>query len=158
MPAANRPPASVRMRLPLQAVIESPFPLLQATVREFRGAADGSESEVARIVQYILTTAAQYRALQGYAAGRFGEPGTTTADILTPGDVEVAVNLALLLEQLRRFRSFDEGSAQAFDSAFFAELAGRYLGEAVGASRLRRHDIPATYLPSAITGNTSRYR
>ena len=69
----RRDGVSVRMRLPLQRVIESPFPLLQATLREFRGAADGSESEVARIVQYILTTAAQYRALQGYAADRFGD-------------------------------------------------------------------------------------
>src|SRR3989475_10495947 len=125
----RRDGVSVRMRLPLQRVIESPFPLLQATVREFRGAADGSESDVARILQYILTTAAQYRALQGYAAGRFGEPGTTTADLLTPRDIEVAVNLALLLEQLRRFRSFDEGSARALDAAFFEGLAGRYLGD-----------------------------
>ena len=36
--------------------------------------------------------------------------------------------------------------------------AGRYLGEAVGAGLVRRHDVPATYLPSAVTGNTSRYR
>ncbi len=120
---------SLRMTLPLRAQINSPFPFLQATTREFRGAADGSESELARIVEYILTTAAQFRALQGYAAGGFGEPGTGTEDILTPRDVEVAVNLAILLEELRRFRAFDEEAAAAFDEAFFAQYAGRFVGD-----------------------------
>ena len=35
-----------------------------------------------------------------------------------------------------------------------------YIGfmEAVSTGHARRHDVPATYLPSAITGNTSLYR
>ena len=125
----RREDLTLRTVLPLRTAINSPFPLLQATAREFRGAADGSESELARIVRYILTTAAQFRALQGYAAGQFGEPGTSTVDLLNPRDVEVAVNLALLLEQMRRFRSFDRASAGALDEAFFGDLAGRYLGD-----------------------------
>ena len=115
--------------LPLRVAVASPFPMLQVGAREVRGAADGSESELSRIVRYVLTTAAQFRALQGFAAGAFGEPDTGTTDVLGPRDVEVAVNLALLLEELRRFRDVDPASVAAFDAAFFEEMAGAHAGE-----------------------------
>src|SRR3989442_11063447 len=144
---------TLRAGLPLRAAVDSPFPMLQSAVREFRGAADGSESELTRIVRYVLTTAAQFRALQGYAAGEFGEPGTTTLDILTHRDVEVAVNLALLFEELRRFRDVDDRSLAAFDEAFFSDMAGAHTGESLSPDVSQR--TIARLLESYARGGTA---
>ncbi len=116
-----------RVTLPLSETVDSPFPLLQSAGAEFAASAQGSEAELARLVRYILTTAAQFRALQGFAAGAYGEPGTGTRDVLSAEDVEVAVNLALLLEELRRFRAVDPRSPAALDARHFGEGAGLYL-------------------------------
>lgn len=124
----RRGEAVLRIGFPFRGVIDSPYPFLRSAARGLRDAADGSESELARLVRYIVTTAAQFRALQGFAVEKYGEPGTWTGNIITPSDVEVAVNLALMLEELRRFRGVDERSPVALDGAHFADLAGRFAG------------------------------
>ena len=118
-----------RAGFPFRDLVDSPFPLLQSAVQGLRDAADGSESEFARIVRYVLTTAAQFRVLQGVAMDPYGEPGTSTGSVLTPTDVEIAVNLALMLEELRRFRDVDERSPAALDALHFLNRAGRYAGQ-----------------------------
>ncbi len=105
--------------------LESPVPVLESALGATAAAADGTAAEMGRMVRYMLTTAAQYRVLQGYAAGEYGEAGTTPRDVLTPTDVEVAVNLALLLEEIRRFRALDADAASAVNATFFPLFVGR---------------------------------
>ncbi|HLE45591.1 MAG TPA: hypothetical protein VI915_01180, partial [Thermoplasmata archaeon] len=112
-----------------------------------RDAADGSESEFARIVRYILTTAAQFRVLQGFAMDPYGEPGTSTGSVLSPADVEIAVNLALMLEEMRRFRAVDARSPAALDANHFLDRAGRFAGEGLvpDAAERTMEQLFATY-------------
>ena len=108
----------------LDSELQSPFPFISQQLGRFSISGQGSMSSMAKILRYILTTVAQYRVLQGYAGGEYGKPHTGTYDILTPQDVEIAVNLALLLEELRLFRAADQDAVKSFDSAYFLDYAG----------------------------------
>jgi hypothetical protein len=91
-------------------VIPVPLPLLLNSVNIFKAQSDGSYSNIARLTQYILTTTVQMRILSGY--GINDEPNYTN-DIITDNDVENAVNLAVVLEQVRLFRTYDSYTAES---------------------------------------------
>lgn len=107
-------------RFPFARDLGAALPLAEASFEQLVANAQGENGEIGRIVRYVLGTLAQFRVLQGYAAGQYGEPGTSVGDVLTVRDVEMAVNLALLLEEVRRFRTFDARTVAAFDDAFAA--------------------------------------
>jgi len=97
--------------------VASPTPFLESRLRAFSWNVAGESSEFGRAVRYMLGTLLQFRILQGVAWGRYGVPGTTYAELLTWVDVEHAVNLALLLEEVRTFRSFDGAQAAGLDAS-----------------------------------------
>ena len=105
--------------------IDSPFPFVNRQLQRFAITSQGPISQSAQALRYMLTTVAQQRVLLGYAGGDYGMPGTGIASILTPQDVEMAVNLVLILEQIRLFRSFDKDAVDRFDEAYFMDYAGR---------------------------------
>ena len=109
------------------------LPFLAERIRTFRDAVRGDTSDFARVIRYMLTTLVQYRILEGYAWGEYGVSGTAVGDILTTADIEQAVNLGLLLEQVRVFRDFDDAQAAGLD----ASLGKAGLG--ITADLLTRH-------------------
>lgn len=100
---------------PLRTLVPVPAPLMQAKVEQLARTGAGEVRGVGRTVKAILATIAQFRVLDGFASAAM--PGTTTADVLTSQDVELAVNLAILLEEIRSFRAYDSAAAAAIDSA-----------------------------------------
>lgn len=95
--------------------LESPYPLIKGSLEQIQAISEGANSEMGRIVRYILGSLAQYRVLEGYGGGDYGAPAKSVGDILTLGDIERAVNVALMLEEVKRFRELDWRAAEAFD-------------------------------------------
>jgi len=97
--------------------IETPYPILQNKFSQFNNNAQTSSSELGRIIQYILVTIAQYRVLQGYGASEIEEVDFNvggTDEIITYDDIELAVNLAILLESAKLYRDFDADHLKEF--------------------------------------------
>ena len=100
-------------------VVETPYPILENKFEQFNSYAKTGSSELGRMVQYILTTIAQYRVLQGFGASEidgnsFG--AMKTDDIIRSKDIELAVNLAILLESAKLYRDYDRDFLQAFEA------------------------------------------
>ncbi|MFX0210543.1 MAG: hypothetical protein ACFFDT_31475, partial [Candidatus Hodarchaeota archaeon] len=106
----------------IESELESPFPFINQQIKRFSNVAQGSVSEMEQILKYILTTVAQYRVFLGFAGGEYGIPRTFTRDILTIYDVDMAVNLALILLQIKHFRSYDLDSVDQFDMNYFYRM------------------------------------
>lgn len=104
--------------------VDSPFPFVNRQLQRFSITSQGPMSHSAQALRYMLTTIAQQRVLLGYAGGGYGRPGTGITNILTPQDIEMAVNLVLVLEEIRLFRSVDRDAVDRFDEAYFMDYAG----------------------------------
>lgn len=103
--------------LPLRVAANAPVPFMAAKLEETAHLGLGDFAGIGRVVKSVLTTLVQFRVLSGWASP-MAEPGTeTTSDILTTADVELALNLGLLLEEVRQFRTFDRDAANAVDAA-----------------------------------------
>ncbi len=110
---------------PLQTLVPVPAPLMEAKIEQLVRTGVGDVTGVGRTVKAILTTVVQFRILDGFASA--ARPETTAADVLTAQDVESAVNLAILLEEIRSFRAYDPVAAAAIDVAH--GTAGRPLAD-----------------------------
>ena len=101
----------------IKMTIDVPYPFLRNKIDDFENEIRGSESNVARITRYILTNIAQYRTLMGYGMREFesfdNSSRSGTEDILTMEDVEIALNLAIMLEMAYQYRTFDQDALQA---------------------------------------------
>ncbi len=109
--------------LTFNRTIKCPYPFLEETFQSFAGNAQGDSTDLGRMIKYILTTAAQYRVLMGLSkkydndGNKIGDAeGTDWTSLINEDDVELAVNIALLLEEIRRFRTVDPESLSTFDS------------------------------------------
>lgn len=97
----------------------SPLPLMKNLALRFQCEAQGEFGTLGRMIRYMVSTIAQYRVLSGYGGGGYGGDhdgnydGKGVGDIITTGDVETALNVALLLMEARYFRDFDEGAASS---------------------------------------------
>ena len=80
-----------------------PVPLLQNRLEAFASAVSGDKNHFENIVRYELSALVQKRALA--RLDRFGLCSPTA--LLTEQDVENAVNLAVVLEEVRLFRNYD---------------------------------------------------
>ncbi len=88
----------------MDTVVDIPYPFIKDKITSFQTASQGSMGHVGRMVEYMLSTLAQYRTLMGYK---------DTEEILNGEDVELAVNLALILEMAYQFRYHDRGAVRA---------------------------------------------
>ncbi len=91
--------------------IYSPLPLLKFCFDEFNSSTTNF-GDFGRLLRYILTTVVEYRALLGYASGAYDGNEIDIKKILTKDDVEKCVNLALVLQSLRFFRSYDNKTVE----------------------------------------------
>ena len=105
--------AVVSRSLPLAARVPVPAPLIAMKLAQATRAGLGDVSGIGRTVKAIVANVVQFRVLSGWASP--AKPGTTTANVLTVDDVAFAVNLALLLEEVRLFRGYDRDAAAAMD-------------------------------------------
>ncbi len=88
----------------LVTAVDIPYPFIKEKSSSFQTAAAGAQGHVGRMVEYMLTTVAQYRTLTGDG---------NTSNILNEEDVELAVNLALILEIAYQFRYYDRNATRA---------------------------------------------
>lgn len=93
--------------------LDSFVPFLKGKMDSLASAAQSEFGDVARITEYMLSTLAQVRMLRGWGSSRQDIP--STGEIIGIRDVERALNLALILEQLTLLRSVDEEALEAFD-------------------------------------------
>ncbi len=110
----------------LESEIDVPLPFLITKLESFQSESIGSFSELARLVKYILTTIAQFKVLQGVGlkydslppelTGELTTEESSALDVVTVKDVELAVNLALLLETAKEFRTWDPWVPDEIDS------------------------------------------
>ncbi|MBI4416983.1 MAG: hypothetical protein HY557_08370, partial [Euryarchaeota archaeon] len=107
---------TLRRSASLDRILPVPAPFLEAKVEQAVASGRSDLVGIGRTVKAIVATLVQLRVLQGFASPV--KAGTTTRGVLTPDDVALAVNLAILLEEVRRFRSFDRDAAVALDAAY----------------------------------------
>jgi len=85
---------------------------LKGEMREFQSESQDPFGEVGKLIRYQLSTISQTRTLFGNASGGYGENDGDIESLLSKEDVEVAVNLALLLEAVRLYGDYDEEIAE----------------------------------------------
>ncbi len=151
----TRSGSAMERPISFQKGIDSPFPLMNSKAEILESSVDSNAMGIVRAVKYILTTLAQFRVLEGYGSGLDSAPGGTS-DIITLPDVELAVNLAVMLETVRLFRDYDESvildmdgggsGSQAMQSLICDHLSNRTLDPAdivALYSGLGEKEIPA---------------
>jgi hypothetical protein len=100
--------------------MESIYPLLHSKLTVFDASANSVMAPIPRTIKYILTTLAQYRVLMGYGMEKLSGavldiPQKDSQSILTKHDIELALNLAVLLETARLFRTYDKEALSEID-------------------------------------------
>jgi hypothetical protein len=142
-------PLELNRTLWVEREIVVPLPFLFRKMDDFQSNSVGSFSDISRITKYILTTIAQFKALQGYGMKSSNLPselvkelrveGNGATELLTVKDVELAINLALLLESVKTFRTWDTQVTENLHSLLLeysahgtidaADLAILYIGD-----------------------------
>ena len=134
----TRTGAAMEAPISFERSIDTPFPLMNSKMLALESQCDNNAMGIARIVKYVLTTIAQFRVLEGYGSGLDESPGNIS-QIITNNDIEMAVNIALVLETARLFRDYDE---DAIENANLTSLLENY----VTNGTLDPGDIMALYL------------
>jgi hypothetical protein len=147
--SSQSPDLKLNRTLWLEREIDVPLPFLFRKMDTFQSNSVGSFSDMSRLTKYILTTIAQFKAFQGYGMNRRSLPpeliqellveGDSATDLLTVKDVELAVNLAILLESAKTFRTWDASASEDLYALLMeytgvgtvdaADLILMYLGE-----------------------------
>lgn len=91
--------------------VDVPYPFFDKKMNSFQTSIKGKSSDLGRMMRYILTTISQYRVLMGYGM----EKKEHTNKILIKKDIEIALNLALLLEMCYKFRSYNPENLKALE-------------------------------------------
>ena len=101
----------------LSRSIMTPYPMLNTKFSQFGNYAKAGSGEFGRMIQYILTTVAQFKVFQGYGSLDLGVDSQygSTDDIIKIGDIELAINLAILLETAKMYRNYDLEQLSEFD-------------------------------------------
>jgi hypothetical protein len=112
-------------------VLMSPLGLLRSSTDNLARNAEGSNSEISRLTQYILTTIAQIRVLEGYGGGGYDTNMPGVSSIITQTDVQNATNIAILLASMRYFRAYDPNAVDNFVSSisipYLQQLISQYI-------------------------------
>jgi len=97
---------SFTMDASFERPVVSALPFVESKLRKFESASIGELSDLGKTVADMLTTLAQLRVLEGFGMPLYSY-GLDTKDIVTERDVYRATLVALLVEQVRLFRSAD---------------------------------------------------
>ncbi len=92
-----------------------PLPLLKTAFDDFQTNSLGDMTDVGRMVRYVVQTLAQYRALLGIGCKKYNSlyDGKSIKEVIKPVDVEFAIKLAILLEQVRRYRTYADTTSSS---------------------------------------------
>ncbi|MCK4718584.1 MAG: hypothetical protein KAT70_07945, partial [Thermoplasmata archaeon] len=96
----------------LDIPVEETFPFLLDRMNILQANTAGEMTGTARMVQYMLTTLVQYKVLQGQASPTHD---MSAMDLLSTWELELAVNIAVYMEEMRAFRAIDPSSLREFD-------------------------------------------
>ncbi len=116
-----------------ERTIDTPYPFLLEKFRGLERMVVGDDSHVGRCMRYILTTLTQYRIVQGWGhlvdedMDAYLASTGAYEDLLSHGDIEIALNLALILELLQTFRGLDPSVYEDFDA-----YSGLMMEEGIG--------------------------
>jgi len=91
------------------------MPFIETLHGIFTNNTESEFTHVGRMVKYMLTTLVRYRTFLGQGSG----PYQTEKDLLNEGDVELAINIALIIEEMRLFHSWDRDAVNAIDLNYF---------------------------------------
>ncbi|MDD1744110.1 MAG: hypothetical protein LUO85_05740, partial [Methanomassiliicoccales archaeon] len=98
---------SITRSFEVQKTIYDPAPFLSNRLQSFKALFEGGKNEVENLVRYQLAALSQDRILRGAGSGSF-DVGSASTAVMTSQDVQNALNLAILVEQLNVFRAYDE--------------------------------------------------
>lgn len=108
----------LRRSQPVASRVPVPAPLMEAKLEQATRRGAGDLAGVGHTVKAIIASLVQYRLLNGYASSVVED--STARDILGEDDVALAVNFAIVLEEVRLFRTFDRDAAASLDEALGA--------------------------------------
>ncbi len=107
--------ASEQRVLAFEEILQVPHMFMEYKLQQFQNQAQTSYSDLGRMTKYMLTTLARMRV---FNKGIFGT-GQSHKNIINEGDVELALNLAILLEEALLFGVYDSSAANAIDNFYF---------------------------------------
>jgi hypothetical protein len=95
--------------------ITLPHLFIEYKLAQFQAQSQSAYSDLARMTRYMLTTLARMRAYNKIEYG----PGHSHKNIINEGDVELALNIALILEEALLFRAYDRSSVLNIDRNYY---------------------------------------
>jgi len=110
----------VNKNLTINRTIQCLYPYLEESLQVFAANAQEDSTDLGRMVKYILTTCAQYRVINEEDL----KVDEDWESLITLKDVEQAVNIAILLEEIRRFRTVDPESYEEFNRNNIEDMIG----------------------------------
>jgi hypothetical protein len=96
-------------------ILKLPNLFIEYKQAQFQNNAETAYSDLARMTQYMLTSLARLRAYNR----KDSSSEYPHKNIISEGDVELALNLALLMEETLLFRAYDSGTVSAIDQYFY---------------------------------------
>ena len=95
--------------------LDLPHLFIEYKLWQFQNNAKTAYSDLAKMIRYILTTLARMRA---YNEQDFENAGSHKK-VLSEGDVELALNLALVLEEALLFRAYEYAAVSSIDRFYY---------------------------------------
>jgi hypothetical protein len=108
---------SITREFDVQRSIYDPTPFLANRLQIFQSMFEGGKNEIENLVRYQLAALCQDRILGGARSGSLTEIASS-ASVITDQDVRNALNLAILVEQMKVLRVHDEEFLEATLSQF----------------------------------------
>jgi hypothetical protein len=99
---------SIVREFDLHRSIYDPSPFLSNRLQVFQSAFDGGKNEIENLVRYQIAALCQDRMLRGSGSGSL-DGSACPESLIVDRDVRNALNLAILIEQMKVFRTCDEG-------------------------------------------------
>lgn len=88
----------------IEEPFDSPYLLALNAIESMRNGASGDSSDIGRMARYMLFALAEMRSLNAI---------NESAKLISDDEIKIAVNLAILLEEVRLFRKYDHNTAKA---------------------------------------------
>jgi hypothetical protein len=98
---------SITQVFEMQRSIYDPTPFLANRLQTFKSMFEGGKNEIENLVRYQLAALSQDRILAGAGSGSLTDISGSIS-VITDQDVRNAMNLAILVEQMKVFRVYDE--------------------------------------------------
>jgi hypothetical protein len=99
---------SITREFDVQKSIYDPTPFLSNRLQIFQSAFEGGKNEIENLVRYQISALCQDRILKGAGSGSLAD-SSPPESLIADGDVRNALNMAILIEQMKVFRTCDGG-------------------------------------------------